>query len=131
MELSRRDPTLDGDAVAKALRPTPGWTECRYLRSLESLAKVSDQRRDYLLLWVFAMIDKQHGFAVDLALEYARRFGADDDSAMLERESLARIAESRATAEAAEAAKKPVQVTIFGRVKRKVRRVLSLGRYVV
>ena len=139
-ELAKRDPTLAGqpgaDAIARALRPTPGWTECRYLRSLESLAKLSgtDQggRRDYLLLWVFAMIDKQYGFGVDLALEYARRFGADDDSAMMERESLARIAEARVAAEgAAEAAaraKRPVQVTLFGRVKRKVRRVLSLGR---
>ena len=126
--LAAKDPALDAETVARALRPTPGWTECRYLRSLESLAKVSaalqSGRRDYLLLWVFALIDKQYGFALDLALDYASRFGRDDTADFLESESLARIRESRA---ATEPGKKLVEVTLFARVKRKVRRVLSGG----
>jgi hypothetical protein len=126
--LAAREPALDADAIARALRPTPGWTECRYLRSLESLAKVSAEgksgRRDYLLLWVFALIDKQYGFALDLALDYANHFGRDDTAAFLESQSLARIREALA---AAEPGKKPVEVTLFARAKRKVRRVLSGG----
>ncbi|MEO6437320.1 MAG: hypothetical protein ABIP55_16375, partial [Tepidisphaeraceae bacterium] len=127
-ELAKRDPTLDADAVARSVRQTPGWTECRYFRSLESLAQVSGERRDYLLLWVFALIDKQHGFCVDLTLEYGRRFGGDEASRLMEAESIARINQARLAADAAaEKTKKGVEVTLFTRVKRKVKRVLAGG----
>lgn len=119
--LADRDAEASPDNVAKAVRPTPGWTECRYLRSLESLLATGATRREYVLLWVFALIDKQLGFCLDLALEYARLFGADATARLLEGESIARIAEAL---QAAKRPKKPVQVTVFGRVKRKVRRVL-------
>ena len=122
--LADRDPRATADSVAKAVRQTPGWTECRYLRSLESLAATGAQRREYLLLWVFALIDKQFGFCLDLALEYGRRFEGDELAKLLETESIARIDQ------AIDTSKKPkngVEVTVFGRVKRKVRRVLWPG----
>jgi hypothetical protein len=119
--LAVRDPKATPDSVAKAVRQTPGWTECRYLRSLESLAATGAQRREYLLLWVFALIDKQLGFCLDLALEFARRFEGDELAKLLEVESIARIGHA---IDASKTPKNGVEVTVFGRVKRKVRRVL-------
>ena len=119
--LSRRDANASADSVAKSVRQTPGWTECRYLRSLESLAVTGASKREHVLLWVFALIDRQPGFCLDLALEYARRFGEDDTSRLLQAESVTRIDE------AIELAKRPknhVQVSVLGRVRRKVKRVL-------
>jgi FkbM family methyltransferase len=127
-ELSKVDPTLDDQAIARTLRTTPGWTECRYLRSLESLAKVGGTKRDYVLLWVFSAIDKQWGFCLDLALEYARLFGSDASEQVMKAESLAQI-------EAARVALKQAQINaqmngkagILTRVKRRIKRVLSQG----
>jgi hypothetical protein len=111
-------------SLAKSVRQTPGWTECRYLRSLESLAATGATRREYLLLWVFALIDKQFGFCLDLALEYAKVFGPDELSSRMEAESVARLKDAIA---AANKPKNGVQVSVFGRVKRKVKRVLWPG----
>jgi hypothetical protein len=123
--LAGRDATATPDSIAKAVRQTPGWTECRYLRSLESLLATGARRREYVLLWVFALIDKQFGFCLDLALEYARRFGEDEVSKQLQAESIARIDEAIT---ASERPKNGVDLSVFGRVKRKVRRVLWPGR---
>jgi len=122
--LADRDPKATPDSVAKAVRQTPGWTECRYLRSLESLATTGAQRREYVLLWVFALIDKQFGFCLDLALEYGRRFGSDELSTLLETESIARIDHA---IDVSKTPKNGVEMTVLGRVKRKVRRVLWPG----
>ena len=122
--LADRNAKATPDNVAKAVRQTPGWTECRYLRSLESLLATGATRREYVLLWVFALIDKQFGFCLDLALEYARVFGTDETARLLEGESVARLG---AALEAAERPKNHVNVSVFGRVKRKVRRVLWPG----
>ena len=122
--LADREPKATPDSVAKALRQTPGWTECRYLRSLESLATTGAQRREYVLLWVFALIDKQFGFCLDLALEYGRRFGSDELSTLLETESIARIDHA---IDVSKTPKNGVEMTVLGRVKRKVRRVLWPG----
>ena len=124
-ELSKNDATLDGEAISKSLRTTPGWTECRYLRSLESLAKVGAAKRDYVALWVFAAIDKQFGFCLDLSLEYARLFGSDDSGQAMKAESLAQIQAAR---EALKQAKINGTPTLLGRVKRRLKRVLSRGR---
>src|SRR3954471_6154514 len=103
---------------AKAVRQTPGWTECRYLRCLESLAATGATRREYVLLWVFSLIDKQYGFCLDLALEYARRFGSDEAATRMEAESIARIDDAVRTSERP---KTNGKVSLFGRVKRRVR----------
>jgi len=121
-ELHQSDPTLDGEVISKALRTTPGWTECRYLRSLESLAKVGGTKRDYVALWVFAAIDKQWGFGLDLALEYTRLFGADDSQKAMKTESLAQIEQARL---ALKQAQSNGHVSLLTRVKRKIKRVLS------
>jgi hypothetical protein len=122
--LADRDHKASPDRLAKAVRQTPGWTECRYLRCLESLAATGATRREYVLLWVFSLIDKQFGFCLDLALEYARRFGEDDVAKLLEAESIARIDQAVV---ASEKPKTNGKVSLLGRVKRKVRRVLWPG----
>lgn len=49
----------------KGIRDTPAWAELSYLKNnIENLSI-----REYLLLWVFATIQKQHGFAYDIATE--------------------------------------------------------------
>lgn len=119
--LTAQKPDLAGDALTKFVRPTPGWTECRYLRSLESLAKVEAKQRDYVLLWIFASIDKQFGFCLDLALEYQRLFGKDAVSAILSEESVRQMEEALRIAQTP---KTPPRITFLGRVKRKVKRLL-------
>ena len=58
----------------RVLKKSPGWAEARYLRTIPTLA----DKRDYALLWTFAMMDQQLGFALDVAFEYERTFGRDD-----------------------------------------------------
>ena len=71
------DKSLSRGVVEQSLKTTPGWVEARYLRSLESLAQNGAGRREWLLLWMFALLDRQPGFALDLALEYEKAFGTD------------------------------------------------------
>jgi FkbM family methyltransferase len=66
----------DEDLVRRTVRTTPGWCDARYLRRFEGEHGPRDVR-DFVLLWVFSVLDGQEGFALDLALEYRRRFGAD------------------------------------------------------
>jgi hypothetical protein len=73
-------PELKDTHIYQSVRPSPGWCEARYLRTLESLAARNADVRDYALLWVFAMVERQWGYALDLALEYNRVFGKDDVS---------------------------------------------------
>ncbi|MFY9315105.1 MAG: hypothetical protein WAO95_06045, partial [Burkholderiales bacterium] len=69
-----------------ALRRSPGWCEARYLRTLDSLAAAGAARERYALLFVFALLDGQPGFALDVALACERRFGHDEASARMRAE---------------------------------------------
>jgi hypothetical protein len=62
----------------------PGWCEARYFRSVELVG----DRRSHLLLWVFAVIDLQLGFALDVSRAYRERFGADETYEAILAESL-------------------------------------------
>ena len=79
-------------------------------------------KRDYVLLWVFASIDKQSGFCLDLALEYAKLFGADEVAALLRTESIAQISQAKQALLQARINGTP---TLLGRVKRKLQRELK------
>lgn len=51
-----------GEFISKRLiRTTPGWAEVTYLRNLSPLPP-----RQILLLYVFALIEKQYGFALEI-----------------------------------------------------------------
>lgn len=79
---------LDESLVAMSFKPTPGWCEARYLRTLDSMIQNRLGQREYVLLWVIAMLDGQVGFALDLVLQYERIFGADDTSQRLSEQSV-------------------------------------------
>jgi hypothetical protein len=79
----------------RAIRRSPGWCEARYLRTLASLEKAGAARERHALLFVFALLDEQPGFALDVALDFERRFGRDDWGARMRAEALAAIARGR------------------------------------
>lgn len=79
----------------RAMRRSPGWCEARYLRTLASLEAAGAGRERYALLFVFALLDEQPGFALDVALDCERRFGRDEASARMRAEALAAIARGR------------------------------------
>jgi hypothetical protein len=87
-------PDLDQDRIQSAVRPSPGWCEARYLRTADWLAQKRLGQREYVLLWAFALLDGQFGFALDLAAEFERSFGPSETSATLAREPIQRLRQS-------------------------------------
>ncbi|HWT03684.1 MAG TPA: hypothetical protein VN256_25775 [Pyrinomonadaceae bacterium] len=96
-EAARLERGIDRAFVEQNLRKTPGWCEARYLRTIESLPRggAEEDRRDYVLLWTFSLIDEQFGFALDVGMEYEKVFGADDVSRAMKAEAAARIKRAR------------------------------------
>jgi FkbM family methyltransferase len=70
-------------AVHASIRTSPGWCEARYLRTIPSLEERHAPLADYALLWTFAMLTGQVGFALDLAIAAAERFGQNEESVAL------------------------------------------------
>jgi hypothetical protein len=63
--------------VRAQLRSSPTAAEARYLRSAAWLDRAHAGKRDYVLLFVFAVIERQNGFAFDVLKSYRTRFGSD------------------------------------------------------
>jgi hypothetical protein len=91
-EASRRE--LDASTAefaertaACGLRESPAWCEARYLRTTDSLA--DQEERAWVLSWVFALVDQQPGFALDLARGYEGRFGRNETAFMMRSAALA------------------------------------------
>lgn len=82
--------------VERNLKQTPAWCEARYLRTLEWLTEGDFEKRDFTLLWIFALLDGQLGFALDLVIEYERVFAGDAISRTMKDETISRIRKSRA-----------------------------------
>jgi hypothetical protein len=78
-------------SAERMIRRSPGWCEARYLRTLESMAAADAAPERYAMLCVFSLLDGQTGFALDVALEYEKRFGADACSARMRGEAASRI----------------------------------------
>ena len=76
-------PALNNTNIYQSVRPSPGWCNARYLRTLESLAERNAEARDYALLWVFAMIEQQWGYALDIAHTFEQRFAQVSISRLL------------------------------------------------
>jgi FkbM family methyltransferase len=89
-------PEVDRRSLERNLKKTPGWCEARYLRAIQSLIPGRYDERDFVLLWIFSVMDLQFGFALDVVLEYERRFGRNRVSARMKTETLASIRTSRA-----------------------------------
>lgn len=81
--IAQQNPQVQDSLVYQTVRPSPGWCEARYLRTLESLNEQNAEQRSYALLWVFATIEQQWGYALDIAKEYQQKFGDDAISAHL------------------------------------------------
>lgn len=71
------------EQAAKAIRETPGWVEARYLRSPMALCQGACDAGDLALLWCFAMVDDQPGFALDVAAAYRSAYGDDQRCRMM------------------------------------------------
>jgi FkbM family methyltransferase len=82
--IRRVDASIDDQCIRRAVRTSPAYLEARYLRTLESLVERSVSPDEYVLLWIFALIDGQLGFALDLSVEFRRVFGEMDASRELE-----------------------------------------------
>jgi len=80
---------ITSDFIQKSARISPGWCEARYFRTPESLQQIKDSKRAHILLWVFALIDQQIGFALDLAVGYKQAFGEDAMAYIMMQESVA------------------------------------------
>jgi FkbM family methyltransferase len=93
--LSAENHYLTETMVSETTRQSPAWCEARYFRTIESLAQIGVSKRDYALLWVFALLDHHFGVALDLALEYERVFGSDPVSLILKQEPLRQIQRHR------------------------------------
>lgn len=83
---SREAPALTESSVSWACKGTPAYVEARYLRSLAWMEQSKRDRHDYLLLWVFALLDRQAGFAMDVVCAYDSRFGRDETSRSMKNE---------------------------------------------
>ena len=52
--------------VPKVLKTSPGWAEVTYLNTFK-VSNTSLDKRDFLLGWIFATLEKQYGFALEIA----------------------------------------------------------------
>ena len=99
----------DESLVRRTVRTTPGWCEARYLRRPDGEHGPRDVR-DFVLLWGFSLLDGQYGYALDLAVEYRKRFGADAVFTRLLDVPLRRIREAGRRSRYREALRLPARV---------------------
>lgn len=72
--------------LLSSLKESPGWCEARYFRTIDALNE-NPNGQDYFLAWIFAMLDDQLGFALDLCFAYEKALGADDTSVLMREET--------------------------------------------
>ena len=66
--LQKLRPDVGVDEVSSRCRTAPGWVEATYLRSIDHLSRRGASVDEYVLLWAFALVGRQWGFALDVAL---------------------------------------------------------------
>lgn len=91
---------IDEQLIEAVVRKTPAWCEARYLRTLNWLSQFNCGKREYVLLWIFAFLDEQIGFCLDLVVEYERLFGRDDLAQAMWNDAISRLRNSRYLAKA-------------------------------
>ena len=77
------DQRIDDDLLERRHGKSCGWMTATFLRTVNSMDGGDWSPRDYVVLWAFATIERQFGFAADVAFARERRFGADEASRML------------------------------------------------
>lgn len=81
--------------IEASTRTSPGWVEARYMRTVEWLRSAEPSERTFALLWIFAVLDGQYGFALDVAREYETTFGVGKVPALMKAAALASTRRSR------------------------------------
>jgi FkbM family methyltransferase len=81
--LRQVNPKIDDCYIRSATNVSPAYHEARYLRTLEWLVDHSMTQQEYMLLWIFALVDGQFGFALDVSVEFDRIFGETEASEQL------------------------------------------------
>jgi hypothetical protein len=71
-----------------SIRPSPAWVEARYMRTVEWLRSTGRSERMFALLWIFAILDGQYGFGLDVARECEDTFGAGTVSSIMKSAAL-------------------------------------------
>ena len=62
------DPAGDPPGLtADQLRISPGWCEARYIRTTTWLRDTAAREREYIVSWIFSVLDRQYGHALDVA----------------------------------------------------------------
>jgi FkbM family methyltransferase len=89
--LAARKQNLSEAMISETTRKSPSWCEARYFRTIDSLGQIGSSQRDYVLLWLFALLDRHFGVALDLAVTYEKTFGSDLVSRILMNEPLRQI----------------------------------------
>ncbi len=108
-----KDTGMHRRVLEAALRPSPGWVEARYLRTTARLDGIDG--RAHVLLWVFAMLDGQPGFALEVSEAYGQRIGRDalfDAMSEYAREAIGSAARRKLPRKLVGAAKRRVQRVI-------------------
>ncbi len=85
--LVRYAPGVTDRQIEVAVRPSPGWGESRYLRTIDWLLRTDANEEAFLLLWTFAGLDKQFAFALDVGVAFEKRFGPSERATLLQREA--------------------------------------------
>ena len=93
--LAQYAPGTNDRQVQTAVRPSPGWGESRYLRTIDWLVQTGADERAFVLLWVFAGLDGQYGFALDVGAAYETRFGPSERATFLQSQAALAIARVR------------------------------------
>lgn len=88
-ELGCIESISETEASDPRIRESPVWCEARYLRTVSGLDGRPEE--DWVLAWVFAMLDDQPGFALDLAREAMLRFPRSESVAMMRRETVSAV----------------------------------------
>ncbi len=94
-KLPQLDSEVNPELISFYHKKSPCWCEARYFRTRDWLAQGSFDKRDYVLLWVFSLLDGQLGFAIELAFEYERIFGSDKFFQVMIDEAILRIKQLR------------------------------------
>jgi hypothetical protein len=93
--LTKIDSDLSLELITSYHKKSPCWCEARYFRTIDWLAQGTFAQRDYVLLWVFSLLDRQFGFAIELAFEYERIFGSDKFSQLMIDEAILQVKQLR------------------------------------
>lgn len=64
---------FDNKNLSVLLKTSPGWGEVSYLHTFAEDSSYLD-KRDFLLGWVFAIVEQQYGFALEIAVKANKQF---------------------------------------------------------